>query len=69
MTSIFFFSVHSSPSASSLNGAGSRMWDSMMVASTVVSSTFSDALARSRGDDDLTVGADGDTKLTRTMKE
>lgn len=45
------------------------MWDSMMVASTVVSSTFSDALARSRGDDDLTVGADGDTKLTRTMKE
>lgn len=35
----------------------------------VVSSTFSEALTRSRGDDDLTVGADGDTKLTRTMKE
>lgn len=54
-------------------GAGlywNKVVASAVAASSVVSTSVSEAVQRARTeDDDFTVGPDGDTKLTRAMKE
>ncbi|KAI5476936.1 hypothetical protein MNV49_007037 [Pseudohyphozyma bogoriensis] len=48
----------------------SYVWDKIMAATSVVSVGVSESVARARlGEDDDTIGPDGDTKLTRVIKE